>query len=425
MEKTQSLIETRPRKERVVLVGVDSKQSIYNIEDSLEELGELAKTAGAKPIAKISQSLDHIHPSHYIGKGKIQEVKQLLQETQADGIICDDELSPVQLKNLEAFLDTKIMDRTMLIMDIFAQRAVSREGNLQVELAQLQYRLPRLVGLGTSLSRLGGGIGTRGPGETKLESDRRHIRSRIQELKKELQNLEKHRELIRSRRQNSGTPLIGIIGYTNAGKSTLLNALTEAGVLAEDKLFATLDPTTRKVELPGGTEVLFSDTVGFIHKLPHHLIQAFRSTLEEVHYADILLHVVNSQSLNLEHQMQIVYDTLKQIGDITCPIITVYNKIDIPTQQPLLPDPRAKRTYPISAEEKIGLTELLQGIEEVLQEDKKLFEVFIPYAESQWVQLIYGQCEVIKIEHRAEGTYMKVYADNYIIHKLQKYETFE
>ncbi|NLL71415.1 MAG: GTPase HflX [Epulopiscium sp.] len=410
------------KEEKVILIGVDLKQRGSLTQDSLYELGELAKTAGAQPVGTIIQSLDHIHPAHYIGKGKIGEVRVLLQESQAEGIICDDELSPVQLKNLEQLLDTKVMDRTMLILDIFAQRAVSREGKLQVELAQLQYRLPRLVGLGTSLSRLGGGIGTRGPGEKKLETDRRHIRNRIQELKKELESLEKHRHLIRSRRENSGIPLVGIVGYTNAGKSTLLNALTEAGVLAEDKLFATLDPTTRKVQLPGGTEVLLSDTVGFIHKLPHHLIQAFRSTLEEVQYADILLHIVNSQSLNLDHQMETVYDTLNKIGGITCPIITVYNKTDLPAQQPLLLDPRATKTYYISAQEKIGLEELLKGIEEALQENKKIFEVLIPYAESQWVQFIYGQCEVLEIEHVVEGTYMKVYANSYIIQKLQKYE---
>lgn len=425
MKETKSLINTAEIKEKVILIGVDIKQSPVLAKDSVQELEELAKTAGADTVATVIQSLDNIHSAHYIGKGKIEEVKNLIAEHNATGVICDDELSPVQLRNLEQLLDSKVMDRTMLILDIFAQRATSREGKLQVELAQQQYRLPRLVGLGTSLSRLGGGIGTRGPGEQKLETDRRHIRAHIQELKKELKDLESHRSLIRNRRQNTGTPLVGIIGYTNAGKSTLLNTLTEAGVLAEDKLFATLDPTTRKVELPGGTEILISDTVGFIHKLPHHLIQAFRSTLEEVQYADVLLHVVNSQSINLSHQMEIVYETLQQIGSIQCPIITVYNKTDLPSPQPLPIDPKASKTFYISAKENQGLEELLQGIEEILQENKEILEVLIPYNESQWVQFIYGQCEVITTEHCAEGTYIKAYADMSVCKRMEKYKVEE
>ena len=299
--------------ERVVLVGVQTGDN-DNVEESLDELEELASTAGAVTVGKIIQNREAVHPGTYIGKGKIEEVRALVYAMDATGIICDDELSPAQLNNLERELDCKVMDRTLLILDIFAARAITSEGKIQVELAQLRYRAARLVGLRESLSRLGGGIGTRGPGEKKLETDRRLIRTRISALKQELSQVEKHRELIRSSRARGNMKTAAIVGYTNAGKSTLLNKLTGSDVLSEDKLFATLDPTTRLLNLKDGQQILLTDTVGFIHKLPHHLVEAFKSTLEEAKYADYIIHVVDSSNPQAEMQMYVVYETLRELG---------------------------------------------------------------------------------------------------------------
>ena len=320
--------------ERVILIGIDLDNN-ETAEVCLDELEELVKTAGAVSVAKVIQKRERIHSGHYIGKGKLEEVKMMLKTYDASGIVCDDELSPAQMKNLEQILQTKIMDRTMVILDIFASRAISKEGKIQVELAQLKYRLSRLSGIGASMSRLGGGIGTRGPGETKLETNRRYIKDRIGELNQELKQIETHRQLLRNQRSKKSTPLISLVGYTNAGKSTLINALTDAGVLAEDKLFATLDTTTRKVKLPNGTEVLLTDTVGFIQKLPHHLIQAFRATLEELNFADILIHVVDASNINRQQQMDVVYQTLKGLHSETTNVITVFNKVDKNIEKPL------------------------------------------------------------------------------------------
>lgn len=299
-------------KERVILVGV-SEQDGDDAEDSVAELAELVKTAGAVTVGTLIQKRELIHPGTYVGTGKVQEIADMIAELGATGIVCDDELSPAQLKNLEQMLDTKVMDRTLIILDIFAARATTSEGKIQVELAQLKYRLSRLTGLGRSMSRLGGGIGTRGPGEKKLEMDRRLIKDRIAQLNRELKEVRKHREITRAQREKKQIPVAAIVGYTNAGKSTLLNHLTGAGVLEEDKLFATLDPTTRVLELPGRQEILLTDTVGFIRKLPHHLIEAFKSTLEEAKYADYILHVVDASNPQRDKQMHIVYDTLYQL----------------------------------------------------------------------------------------------------------------
>ena len=288
--------------ERVVLVGVQTDDH-DNVEESLDELKELASTAGAVTVGRIIQNRESVHPGTYIGKGKIEEVRALVYAMDATGIICDDELSPAQLNNLERELDCKVMDRTLLILDIFAARAITSEGKIQVELAQLRYRSARLVGLRESLSRLGGGIGTRGPGEKKLEMDRRLIKNRIAQLNRELREVKRHRELTREQRTKNRIPVVAIVGYTNAGKSTLLNTLTGAGVLQEDQLFATLDPTTRSRKLPSGQEILLTDTVGFIRKLPHHLIDAFKSTLEEAKYADLILHVVDASNPQMDEQM--------------------------------------------------------------------------------------------------------------------------
>ena len=297
--------ENQEIQEKVILLGVSTRDD-DGTEESLDELGELAATAGARVLGRVIQNREAVYPGTYIGKGKIEEVRLLAEELGADGVLCDDELTPAQLRGLERELDCKVMDRTLVILDIFAKHATTSEGKLQVELAQLRYRLARLTGLGTSLSRLGGGIGTRGPGEKKLETDRRLIKSRIARLNRELKEMQTHRDTARKRRKKEAVPVAAIVGYTNAGKSTLLNALTGAGILAEDKLFATLDPTTRRMTLPGGQEILLTDTVGFIRKLPHHLVEAFRSTLEEARYADFILHVADSSNPQLEDQMDTV-----------------------------------------------------------------------------------------------------------------------
>lgn len=291
--------------EKVILVGV-SEQDGDDAEDSVAELAELVKTAGATVVGTMIQKRELIHPGTYIGSGKVAELKLLVEELGATGIVCDDELSPAQLRNLEDMLDTKVMDRTLIILDIFAARATTSEGKIQVELAQLKYRLSRLTGLGRSMSRLGGGIGTRGPGEKKLEIDRRLIKDRIAQLNRELKEVRQHRDITRAQREKNQMPVAAIVGYTNAGKSTLINTLTNAGVLEEDKLFATLDPTTRVLELSGRQQILVTDTVGFIRKLPHHLIEAFKSTLEEAKYADYILHVVDASNPQHEKQMLIV-----------------------------------------------------------------------------------------------------------------------
>lgn len=405
--------------EKVILIAVEKENE--NAEENLEELEELALTAKAITLDKIIQKRENVHPASYIGKGKIEEVKQKIYELNATGVICDDELSPAQMRNLEKALDCKVMDRTMVILDIFAQRASSKEGKIQVELAQLRYRLSRLAGSGEYLSRLGGGIGTRGPGEKKLETDRRHIRNRIGQLKKELQELESHRELVRARRKKVGIPLVSIVGYTNAGKSTLLNALSGADVLIEDKLFATLDPTTRKVKLPGGSEILLTDTVGFIRKLPHHLIEAFKSTLEETQYGDILLHVVDSTAKNIEKKMETVYETLAKLKVLGKPVITLYNKCDKLTTGLLPIDPKAEKTIKISAKNKKGLDELLQAIEEIIKAGRKEIKALIPYSDIGILQLIRGEGERLIEEYRPEGIYIKANVNQRIYNKLEKY----
>lgn len=371
------MIDNREAEERVILVAV-RKSDRENTEQSLDELCELASTAGAVTVARVIQNLDNFNPATYIGKGKIDEIKELIIEYDATGIICDDELSPAQMNNLSDALEIKIMDRTLLILDIFAARANTNEGKIQVELAQLRYRSSRLSGLGNALSRLGGGIGTRGPGETKLEMDRRIIHERIGQLKHELEAVVTHRELTRSQRSRSNIPVVAIVGYTNAGKSTLLNTLTGAGILAENKLFATLDPTTRGLELESGQQILLTDTVGFISKLPHHLVEAFKSTLEEAVYADIILHVVDASNPAMDSQMYVVYDTLEKLGAGDKPIITAFNKIEIAGNK-VLKDFKADKTVNISALHGDGLTELKDTIEEVLRESKIYIEKTYSY----------------------------------------------
>lgn len=412
------MIELKETQERVILVGVSTSDH-DDTAKSLDELEELAATAGAVTVGRVIQNLDQIHSGTYVGKGKLEEIKDLLWETEATGIICDDELSPIQLGNMEDILDTKVMDRTLIILDIFAGRASTNEGKIQVELAQLKYRQSRLTGLGKSLSRLGGGIGTRGPGEKKLEVDRRLIRDRIAQLNRELKDVKRHREITREQRSRNQIPVVAIVGYTNAGKSTLLNTLTGAGVLEEDKLFATLDPTTRNLKLPSKQEVLLTDTVGFIRKLPHHLIEAFRSTLEEAKYADIILHVVDASNPQVDEQMHIVYETLTNLEVKNKPIITAFNKQDKVEGERILRDFHADHVVRISAKYGDGLTELQGVIEEILRGQKILIEKVYSYAEAGKIQLIRKYGELIEEAYRDEGIFAKGYVPVEIYEKVK------
>lgn len=412
------MIELKQVKEKVILVGV-STDDHDDTEKSLDELEELALTAGAVTVGRVIQNLSQIHPVTYVGKGKLDEIKDLLWETEATGIICDDELSPIQLGNMEDALNTKIMDRTLIILDIFANRASTNEGKIQVELAQLKYRQSRLVGLGKSLSRLGGGIGTRGPGEKKLEMDRRLIKGRIAQLNRELKDVKRHREVTREQRSRNQVPVIAIVGYTNAGKSTLLNTLTGADVLEEDKLFATLDPTTRNLKLPSKQEVLLTDTVGFIRKLPHHLIEAFKSTLEEAKYADIILHVVDASNPQMDEQMYIVYETLMNLEVKNKPVITAFNKQDKVDGEVILRDFKANHVVNISAKTGEGLENLQNVIEEVLREQKILIEQLYPYADAGKIQLIRKYGELLEEEYREEGIFAKGYVPIEIYEKVK------
>ena len=387
------------------LVGVQTGDN-DNVEESLDELEELASTAGAVTVGKIIQNREAVHPGTYIGKGKIEEVRALVYAMDATGIICDDELSPAQLNNLERELDCKVMDRTLLILDIFAARAITSEGKIQVELAQLRYRAARLVGLRESLSRLGGGIGTRGPGEKKLETDRRLIRTRISALKQELLQVEKHRELIRSSRARGNMEAAAIVGYTNAGKSTLLNKLTGSDVLSEDKLFATLDPTTRLLNLDDGQQILLTDTVGFIHKLPHHLVEAFKSTLEEAKYADYIIHVVDCSNTQAEMQMHVVYETLRELGVMGKKIITLFNKQDAPGAV-VLRDFKADYTLKISAKTGEGLEDLNDLLEKLLADEQIYVERLFPYQEAGKIQLIREYGQLISEEYTDTGIAVK------------------
>ena len=404
-------------KERVILVGV-SEQDGDDAEDSLAELAELVKTAGASVAGTLIQKRELIHPGTYVGTGKVAEIAELLEHTGATGIVCDDELSPAQLKNLETMLNTKVMDRTLIILDIFAARATTSEGKIQVELAQLKYRLSRLTGLGRSMSRLGGGIGTRGPGEKKLEIDRRLINDRIAQLNRELKEVVKHREIARAKRERNAVPVVAIVGYTNAGKSTLLNHLTDAEVLEEDKLFATLDPTTRMLELEGHQQVLLTDTVGFIRKLPHHLIEAFKSTLEEAKYADYIIHVVDASNPQRDKQMYIVYETLDHLGVKNKKILTLFNKIDIRTDDDPLQDFRADHVLQISATENAGLDAVKDVLQEMLREDKIYIERVIPYAQAGVLQLARNKGELVSEEYVPEGISIRAYVPMEVYGKL-------
>lgn len=409
--------EVKEEKERVILVGVSTGDQ-EDTEQSLDELKDLVRTAGAVEAGRIIQRREMIHPATYVGKGKIEELKELLWEADATGIVCDDELSPSQMANLAELLGTKVMDRTLVILDIFAGRATTSEGKIQVELAQLKYRQTQLTGAGKALSRLGGGIGTRGPGEKKLEMDRRLIKNRIAQLSRELKDVRRHRELTREQRIRNHLPVAAIVGYTNAGKSTLLNYLTGAGVLEEDQLFATLDPTTRSLRLPSGQQILLTDTVGFINKLPHHLVEAFRSTLEEAKYADLILHVVDASNPQMEEQMLVVYDTLRRLGVTEKPVITAFNKMDRLDGAPYIHDFQADEVVRISARTGEGVEELLEGMVSLLREQKVYIERIYSYQDSAKLQMIRTRGELLGEEYKEDGIHVTAYVPKEIYGQL-------
>ena len=411
-----STYETKEIVEKVILLGVDVGD---DTKESVKELADLVDTAGAIVLDSIIQTRERIHPGTYLGKGKIEEVKERVMELDATGVVCDDELTPAQLRNLEDLLDTKVMDRTMVILDIFAKRATTSEGKIQVELAQLKFSAARLVGLRNSLSRLGGGIGTRGPGEKKLEMDRRLIHERISQLKAELKKVENHRELIRKSRDENLAVNVAIVGYTNAGKSTLLNKLTDAGILAEDKLFATLDPTTRKLKLGSGQEILVTDTVGFIRKLPHHLIEAFKSTLEEAKYANLLIHMVDAANEEATSQMLVVYDTLRSLDVVDKDIITVFNKTDLMEEGMELPrDFHADKVLKMSAKTGEGIDELKNTIEDILQKQRVYLEHVFSYKDAGKIAVIRKFGEILSEEYIDEGISIKAYIPAEIFGKV-------
>lgn len=416
------LYNTEKEAERVVLVGIDTGNGIFDTESCLDELAELARTAGAEVVGRLIQKREAINKSTYLGKGKIEELKAYVEFTEATGIICDDELNQNQIRNLENALNAKVMNRTLVILDIFAKRAGSAEGKVQVELAQLKYNMAHLTGRGIEMSRLGGGIGTRGPGEKKLETDRRNIADRISELNRELREIENHRSVLREKRLESNIPVIALVGYTNAGKSTLMNTVTGSEVLAENKLFATLDTTTRSLETQSGAKYLFTDTVGFIQKLPHNLIKAFRATLEEVKYADILVHVVDASNPKRSEQMNVVYNTLKELGAADKPVLTVYNKIDREdVELPLIKDERALATMSVSAATGKNIPEFLEKVEETIRSFKKSVCVLIPYSEGRLLAIIHGSCEITASETRENGYYFELYADEETENRLRKF----
>ena len=405
------LIDLSEIQEKVILTAVSTGDG-KDAEASLDELSELVSTAGAVTIGRVIQNREAIHPGTYLGKGKLLELSELVWETGATGVVCDDELSPAQLKNMEEALSTKVMDRTMVILDIFASRANTREGKIQVELAQLRYRAARLVGMRNSLSRLGGGIGTRGPGEKKLEMDRRLIHQRIGQLKGELSDVQRHREVTRQQREKNTALTAAIVGYTNAGKSTLLNRLTGAGILAEDKLFATLDPTTRSFTMTDGQQILLTDTVGFIRKLPHHLIEAFKSTLEEARYSDVILQVVDCANPQMDMQMHVVKETLRDLGIVDKTVVTVFNKTDLLTAETEDMVPRdfsADYQVRISAKTGEGLRELEEVLKTIIRNRRVYLEKVYPYAQAGRIQTIRKYGQLLEEEYKEDGILVKAY----------------
>ena len=410
------MYENKEELEKVILVAVSTGNE-EDAQESLDELEELVSTAGAVVVGRVVQNLEHINNTTYVGTGKVKEIKDLIWETDADAIVCDDELSPAQYKNLEDELEVKVMDRTLIILDIFAGRAKTAEGKIQVGLAQLRYRSTRLIGM-RNLSRQGGGIGTRGPGEKKLEVDRRLIRNRISQLKEQVSEMENHRQVTRAKRQDNPVPVVAIVGYTNAGKSTLLNTVTNAEVLEEDKLFATLDPTTRNYKLPDGQEVLLTDTVGFIRKLPHHLIDAFRSTLEEAKYSDIIIHVVDASNPSMDKNVHAVYETLDNLGVKDKTIITVFNKEDKLETKPILRDFKADYVVHGAIKKGIGIDDINEAIENAVKSMRVLYENVFTYAEAGKTGLIRKYGQLLEEEYKEDGIHVKAYVPTSLIGRL-------
>ena len=411
------MFENEEKPQRAILVAADCGE--WDAEVSIDELEELAKSAGAEVIAKVIQQRTEYDRATLVGRGKLEEIKALAEAEDADLLIFDHELTAANIRNLEEVTGLGVIDRTMLILDIFAARAQSRAGRLQVELAQYKYRLPRLEGMGKNLSRLGGGIGTRGPGESKLESDRRHIRRRIETLERKLDELAANRELIRSRRKKEGITTAAIVGYTNAGKSTLLNRLTNAGVLSEDKLFATLDPTARSLELPDGRSIMLVDTVGFVRRLPHHLVEAFKSTLEETVQADLLLNVCDISSGEADSQTEVTRDLLESLGADKIPMLNVLNKCDL-----------IEGTLPIctgdcvlvSAKTGEGIDEMLAKISKMLAPTQIRMTVLIPYSEGGFLGEIRASGKVFSEEYTPDGVLADALIDIKLLPRAQKYQ---
>lgn len=415
-------MELKDKKEKIILAGVHTGCTDFlsdTTDESVKELEELVKTAGGEVVGILIQNKSEIETGTYLGTGKLEELRDAVVSLEADVVVFDNELSPIQLKNITDFVGVKVLDRSMLILDIFAMRAKSGEGKLQVELAQLKYTLPRLRGMGTEMSRTGAGIGTRGPGETRLETDRRHISRRIHALEEDIAELKKHRELIRSRRKKDGVITAALVGYTNAGKSTLLNTLTDADVFAENKLFATLDPTSRAITLPDNRKILLVDTVGFIRKLPHHLVEAFKSTLEEAVVADVLLHVIDSSDESMNDQITVTKDVLSSIGAMNKPIIGVYNKTD------LCPDLAGlchyQRNVCISAKHKTGIDELINALSEEAPGKKLEYTMLIPYSDGSILNTIHNSQKVLSENYTSSGTELKVLLDNESYAKFKEY----
>ena len=415
------MISNEEKIPQALLVSVDTGS--FDAEASLDELHELVKSAGAEPAIAVLQKLPKPETATYVGSGKLEEITALCAEREIDLLVADSELSPTQIKNMESATDVRVIDRTTLILDIFALRARSREGKLQVELAQLKYLLPRLTGKGVEMSRLGGGIGTRGPGETKIETDRRHIRRRMDTLKEELAEVEKHRDMLRRRRKKDGVITCAIVGYTNAGKSTLMNTLTDAGVLAQDKLFATLDPTSRALKLPGGVSVMLIDTVGLVRRLPHHLVEAFRSTLEEAAQSDIIINLCDASSDEAREHLQVTNDLLESLGCGDTPIITVLNKCDLLDGSLMAQD--FESYIKISAKNGEGIDRLLQAIEDDLPVRMKRVSLLVPFDRAGIVSEIRQSGTLISEEYVAEGVLVEAIIDEMLYARAKEFEQGE
>lgn len=409
--------ENEIKPQRALLISVDTGE--FDAESSMAELYDLAESAGAEVVCSVIQKLEKPVSATYLGTGRLEEVTEICYTQEIDLVIADSELTPTQIRNIEEATDVRVIDRTMLILDIFALRANSKEGKLQVEIAQLKYMLPRLTGKGIKMSRLGGGIGTRGPGETKLETDRRHIRRKIDALKEQLSDIERHREQLRKRRQKDGIITTAIVGYTNAGKSTLMNYLTDAGVLEKDQLFATLDPTSRALKLPNGVTVMLIDTVGLVRRLPHHLVEAFKSTLEEAATADIILNVCDASNEEALLHLQVTKELLESLGCSDTPIITVFNKSDLVEQGEFASD--SANSVHISAKKGEGIEQLLSAIEENLPVRIKKVEILLPFDKGGLSAEIRANGTLIDEEYTADGIKIKALIDETLYGKLKEY----